>query len=69
MAPWPGDSSQLGLVKCMEEEERYWLEVTELSDCMVSIQSPQVGQLVTFVLQTRVAGQGEQQAPVRGLLP
>ena len=49
-----GDSSQLGLVKCMEEEEeeRDWLEVL---DRMVSIQSPQVGQLVAFVLQSRVA--------------
>ena len=50
-----GDSSQLGLVKCMEEEERDWLEVMEVLDRMVSIQSPQVGQLVAFVLQSRVA--------------
>ena len=48
-----GDSSPLGLVKCMDEEEREWLEVTELLDRMVSIQSPQVGQLVAFVFQTR----------------
>ena len=43
-----GDSSQLGLVKCMEEEEE-----RDLLDRMVSIQSPQVGQLVAFVFQTR----------------
>ena len=49
-----GDSCQLGLVKCMEEKERDWLEVMELLGRMVSIQSPQVGQLVAFVLQTRV---------------
>ena len=41
------DSIQLGLVKCMEE--------MELSDHKVSIQFQQVGQLVAFVLQTRVA--------------
>ena len=49
--------------------QAYVSETCPCLDCMVSIQSPQVGQLVTFVLQTRVAGQGEQQAPVRGLLP
>ena len=49
-----GDSSQLGLVKCMEEKERDWLEVMEQLGRMVSIQSPKVGQLVAFVLQTRV---------------
>ena len=40
------------------EEERGWLEVMEVLevlDRMVSIQSPQVGQLVAFVLQSRVA--------------
>ena len=38
----------------MEEKERAWLEeVMEVSDHTVSIQSPRVGQLMAFVLQTR----------------
>ena len=50
-----GDTSQVGLVRCMEEKERTWLvEVIELSDNRTSILSPQVGQLVAFMLQTRV---------------
>ena len=49
-----GGTSQVGLVRCMEEKERTWLvEVIELSDNRTSILSPQVGQLVAFVLQTR----------------
>ena len=49
-----GDTSQEGLVRCMQEKERLWLEeVMELSDIRSSISSPQIGQLVAFVLQTR----------------
>jgi len=50
-----GNSSQEGLVRCLEEKERSWLEeVMELSDTSVCIETPIVGQLVAFKLLTRL---------------
>jgi len=50
-----GNTSQEGLVRCVEEKERLWLEeVMELSDTSSSILTPVVGQLVAFRLITRL---------------
>jgi len=50
-----GNSSQEGLVRCLEEKERSWLEeVMELSDTSICIEMPVVGQLVAFRLLTRL---------------
>ena len=50
-----GNSSQEGLVRCLEEKERSWLEeVMGLSDASVCIETPLVGQLVAFKLLTRL---------------
>ena len=46
-----GGTSQVGLVRCIPEKDRSWLE--ELSDIRSSVSSPRVGQLVAFMLQTR----------------
>jgi len=49
-----GESSQLGLVKCIDEKERHWLEeVMDLSDHGTPISEPIVGQVVALYLQTR----------------
>jgi len=49
-----GESSQVGLVRFVEETERAWLEeVMELTDRSISIKLPKLGQLVAMVLQTK----------------
>ena len=49
-----GESSHLGLIRCVDEKERYWLEeVMDLSDHGTPISEPVVGQVVAFYLQTK----------------